>query len=169
MPTYANVTPAALVDGQAYSTSVALTSTEADLFNQSSGPDPVPVKYGEAVIAVVTFLTVSSPVSNTTYVVMQTDLNGDGTWIDVAWVVWTGLTTATFVLAAGVAGADAFQQSRASGTAPASSGSKQIPLGGRIRFVGKSTVGATNQSSSSAGQPATGVRASITYKLLGLR
>jgi hypothetical protein len=134
-------------------------------------PDPAPVLYTEAVLASVVLTAVGSLTSNTTYVVLQTDL-GDGVWIDVAWCVWTGLSgSVTFVLSGGVAGANSFQQSRASGTAPGSNGSNQIPLGGRIRFVGKSTINSSSSSPSPSPGPAPlpGVAVTIRFKLLGLR
>ncbi len=168
MVTYANVTPIAAVDGVPYATAVPLASTEADLFNQLGGPDPVPILYGQAILAIVKLVVSGSPGQNSTYVVMQTDLFGDGNWVDVAWALYTNTQVAqTFVLSAGGVGSinNAFQQSRASGSAPSSSGSNQMALGGRIRFVGKTTF--TGGSSASSGGTI-GVLATITYKILGL-
>lgn len=167
MPTFANVTPIAAVDGVLYANAVPLTSTEADLFNLVSGLDPIPVVYGQAVLAIVKLVVSGSPGQNSTYVVMQTDL-GDGVWVDVAWCKYTDTQlTQTFVLSAGGVGSinNAFQNSRASGSAPGSSGSNQMLLGGRIRFVGKTTF--TGGSSASSGGTI-GVLATIRYKLLGL-
>ena len=88
-----------------YALNVPVTAQEADLCNVPSPPfiDPVPVLYGEAVLAVVQ-LTASGLAANAAYVVMQTDM-GDGVWVDVAWVSWAGTSgTAVFVLSGGVAG-----------------------------------------------------------------
>jgi hypothetical protein len=159
--TYANITPTANDDGLPYCTAKALTGSEVDLFN-ASGPDPVPVLYGQAAMAVVTFTVTGSPSGMTAYVVMQTDLNADGNWVDVAWCR-SGITGASdvFVLSGGTAGATAVEQSRASTSSlPSSSGATQIPLGGRIRFIGKTTF---------SGGTSPACRVTITYKLLGLR
>lgn len=160
--TYANITPTTIVDGLPYATAKTLPTTEADLWNQTVGQDPVPVLYGSAVVAVVKFTVTGTPDATNAYVVMETDLFGDGNWIDVAWVrsaITSG--TETVVLSGGDAGALASRQSRVSNSAPStSSGAIQIPLGGRIRFTGK--VAFTNGTS-----PVCSV--GITYKLLGLR
>ncbi len=162
MPTYANVTPISQVDGLPYATAKQMpTAGEADLFN-ASGPDPVPVLFGQGAIAVVKFTVTGTPDAMLAYVVMQTDLFGDGNWVDVAWgrSVITAASD-TFVLSGGVAGANAVQQTRASSSsAPSSSGATQIPLGGRVRFVGK--VAFTNGTTPKC-------VVDITYKLLGLR
>ncbi len=169
MVVYANIVPAAQADGIVYSATVPLTSSEADLFNGAED-DPVQVLYGEAVLAIVKFIATGEMGANSSYVVMQTDLAGNGIWVDVAWCLWTGLAgQATFVLSGGVAGANAFQQSRAPGTAPGSNGSNQIPLGGRVRFVGKAIIGSGSSVSSSTSLSIGRVTASIFYKLLGLR
>lgn len=149
MTTTANIVPTAPTDGLPYCTTVALTGTEVDLGT------PVPVLWGEAVIATVK-LSITNYVSGTsTYIITQTDL-GDGNWVDLAWVVWAGAsnTSEVFLLSAGGVGAmnNAVDQSRAVGTAPASTGSIVCPLGGRIRFVGKTALSAT-------------VTATITYKI----
>ncbi len=167
--TAANILPTAGTDGIAYAISVPLTSTEADLNGGTNVPTgPIATEFGAAIVAVVTLTINGSVVGNTTYVVMQTDL-GDGTWVDMNWAIWTGNQgTATFVFSNGVAGADTFQQSRNSGSAPSpqTNSSNQLPLGGRIRFVGKSSF--VGGSSSLAGVT-TSVLATIKYKLLGLR
>ncbi len=165
----ANIFPAPSNDGVTYASSKVMPALEGDLFN---GPDvnqdPLSVVYQEACVASVNFAVTGGPSSNSTYVVMQTRL-ADGTWFDVAWCLWTGTQgQASFWLSSGVAGANAFQQSRAVGTAPSSSGSNQCCLGGQVRFVGKSTLGASSSSSSSPGQPLQ-VTVTITAKLLGLR
>lgn len=171
MATYANITPLASADGVTYASAVALTSTEADLYNGTAldGQDPVAVVYGQAIVAVVQLSVTGKPAGNSTYVVMQTDM-GDGVWIDVAWCMYTNnLVSQTFVLCGGGAGSinNAFQQSRASGSTPTpqASGSNAMPLGGRVRFVGKAVF--TGGSSYVSGE-SVGVTATIKYKLLGL-
>lgn len=160
-----NIVPTALTDGVLYASATPLTSTEASLGNQST-PDPVPVVEGQEIVAVVKLSVNGIIVGNNTYIVMQTDL-GDGTWVDVAWAVWTGTQgTATFVMSGGGRGAmnNVFQQSRNSGQAPQpqSNGSNAVPLGGRVRFVGKTTMVG---GSSSVSGVTTAVAATITYKL----
>lgn len=162
MPTYANVTPIAAVDGVLYANAVPLTSTEADLGTA------FPVLYGQSVLAIVQFSISGYVNSNQTYVVMQVDLGG--AWVDVAWVVFTGNSgLATFVLSGGGVGNinNAFQQSRNANSAPspAANGSNQMILGGRVRFVGRASL-----TGGSSAVPGTfiGVTATIRYKLLGL-
>ena len=170
MATYANIIPTASLDGIIHVSSKVMPSLEVTLFNRASPPfaDPIPVIYNQAVQAIVQFSITGDPDTNISYVVLQTDL-GDGQWVDVAWVRWTATTgTAVFAMGGGVAGANAFQQSRAIGTAPGSSGSNQIPLGGRIRFTGKASLGTSASSSVGVGIFAE-VTTTITYKLLGLR
>ena len=170
MATFANITPAAQTDGLLYASGVPLTTTEADLYNGVGG-DPEAVRYNDAFMAVIQLTLVGSFTSNNTYIVAQTDM-GDGVWIDVAWIVLTSTTpgTTTFVLSGGVAGADAFQQTRAAGMAPASNGSNQIAMGGRLRFVGKASLtSSSSSSSSSSGTVIPGITATIRVKQLGLR
>jgi len=169
VPTYANYTPPITNDGVTYASSKVMPALEGDLWNGAqTSTDPVSVVYHEAAVASVNFTATGGPSTNSTYVVMQTCL-ADGTWFDVAWCLWTGTQgSASFLLSGGVAGANAFQQSRASGTAPSSNGSNQCTLGGQIRFVGKSTLGASSSSSSSSGPPLQ-VTVTICLKLLGLR
>ena len=166
-----NIVPTAGSDGILYADAVPLTSTEASLRGGTSPQttDPIPVTYGQAILAVVQLSVNGIITGNSTYVVMQTDL-GDGVWIDVAWLVWTQTQgSATFILCGGGAGSinNAFQQSRNSGQVPQpqQQGSNAIPLGGRIRFVGKTVM--TSGSSSAPGVSTT-VTATIRYKLLGL-
>lgn len=166
----ANIIPTTPVDGLIYSAAVPLTSTEADLAGGTGAVTPAPfgTTYGAAIIAVIQLSINGLIVGNTTYIVMQMDM-GDGVWVDLNWLVWTGTQgTATFVFSNGVAGANTIQQSRNSGQPPTpqSNGSNQLCLGGRIRFVGKTTM--VGGSSSIAGLT-TAVSATITYKLLGLR
>lgn len=177
MATFPNVLANPMVDGILYASAVVVPAAEGALGNRGPAQqDPVPVLYNEAISAIVELTAQGAISSQTTYVVLQTDF-GDGVWIDVAWLAWTGISgSATFLLAGGVAGANSFQQTRASGTAPSpTNSSNQIPLGGRIRFVGKSTVNtssSSSSSSSSSGGPAAltpGVLATIRFKLLGLR
>lgn len=103
---------------------------------------------------------------------MQMDF-GDGTWVDMCWCFWNGVQgAATFVMSNGIAGANVFQQSRNAGQVPLTSagvqgsGSNQLTLGGRIRFVGKTTM--TGGSSSAPGV-STQVTATIRYRLQSLR
>ncbi len=168
---FANIVPAPATDGVLYDLAAALPAIEGDLFSTGGQSlDPAPVSWGQAAVAVVSLSIRGNVASHTSYIVMQTDL-GDGVWIDVAWCTWTGLTTAVFCLSsAGVGSANAFQQ-RVSGTPPSPGlGSNAFCLGGRIRFVGKSSVTAGSSSSSSSGPGTTpGVLCTIRFKLLGLR
>ena len=105
------------------------------------------------------------PGSQNSYVVMQTDL-GDGVWIDVAWCVYTNTQApGVFVFSGGVAGNNAFQQTRQAGQFPnpQANGSNAMVLGGRVRFVGRSIL--SGQSSGSPGG-LWAVTATIRYKLL---
>ena len=179
MAIYDTLKGANQTDGRTYCSSVLLPAAEGDLYNQGTNnakpEDPIIVLYHEAILAVVT-MTAQGPISSdTAYVVMQTDL-GDGNWVDVAWCTWTGTTgSAVFVLSGGVSGANSYQNSRPTGTAPTPlQGSNQIPLGGRIRFVGKASVttgssSSSARSSSSSSGTVTGILATILYKQLGLR
>lgn len=171
--TPASITPGSSTDGLTYAASVPLTATEASLFGGTGAvnPDPIGVEYGQAIVAVVQ-LTINGLIlgGNTTYVVMQTDM-GDGVWVDVAWCVTTFRQgTVTFLLCGGGVGAmnNAFAVSRDAGQPPSpqSSGSNAMPLGGRVRFVGKSSF--TGGSSSLAGVT-TSVSATIKYKILSPR
>jgi hypothetical protein len=171
LATFASTIGAPAKDGVPYSASVPLTSTEADLNNAvpNSVGSPVGVRFGEAVLAVVQLTAIGPFGSNAAYVILQTSVDGV-VWVDVAGVLFSAISgTQTFVLAAGVAGALAQQQSRVSGTAPAANFANQMPLGGQIRFVGQAKTTTTSSSSSSSGAPASGVFATITFKLLGLR
>jgi hypothetical protein len=167
-PTYASTAIPLTKDGTPYAVASPVPVLEGDVAN--TAPGNYPVGPDQAALAVVT-LTAQGAMSNqTTYIVMQTALS-DGTWIDLAWCTWTGTSgSVTFVLSGGAAGANAFQQ-RVAGVSPAPAlGSNQCPLGGQIRFVGKSSQGSSS-SSSSAGPAAVtpAVLASIVFKLLGLR
>lgn len=167
--TTANIIPTAGSDGIPYAVNVPLTSTEADLNGGTNVPtSPVQIEAGQSIIAIVQLSVTGIITGNTAYVVMQVDL-GDGVWADVCWCVWNGSQgSATFVMSNGIAGANVFQQSRQAGQPPnpQSSGSNQMMLGGRIRFVGKSIF--TGGSSSLFGTP-TAVNATIRYRLLHLR
>lgn len=167
-----NLIPTAPTDGIAYATSVPLTSTEAVLGDALEVPTIIPTTYGEAVVAVVQLTANGIVVGNSTYVVLQQDM-GNGVWVDLCWCFWTGVQgSATFVFSNGIAGANVFQQSRNSGQVPLASGgaqgsgSNQMTLGGRLRFVGKTVM--TGGSSSAPGV-STSVTATIHYKLLALR
>lgn len=159
-----NIVPTALIDGVVYASATPLTSTEASL-NSGTTPDPIPVIEGQEIVAVVKLTVAGIVVTNSTYIVMQTDL-GDGTWIDVAWLFTTiKQGTATFVLCGGGRGQmnNAFQQSRDSGQPPTpqANGSVAVSLGGRVRFVGKTVV----SGGSALSGVTTIVAATITYKL----
>jgi hypothetical protein len=163
-----NIEPTAHSDGIAYATSVPLTSTEATLGDALATPALIATTYGEAIVATVKLTASGLLIGNSTYVVLQMDM-GDGLWVDMCWCFWNGTQgTATFVMSNGIAGANVFQQSRASGAVPTpqASGSNQLTLGGRLRFVGKTVM--TGGSSIALGSTA-GVVATIRYKLLGLR
>ena len=169
MATFANIVPnPALTDGIPYATGVPLTSAEAALGDAVATPALIPTAFNEAISAVIRLTINGLIVANTTYVVLQMDM-GDGVWVDLNWMVWTGSQgTATFVFSNGVAGANTFQQSRNSGQPPTpqANGSNQMVLGGRLRFVGKTI--ATGGSSSAAGTTS-GVSVTITYRLQPLR
>lgn len=162
----ANIIPTAPTDGVSYATQVPLTTTEATLGDAAKTPTIISIIEGQTIIAVIK-LTINGLITgNTAYVVLQTDL-GDDTWIDVAWIVWVGgQGTATFVICGGGLGAmnNAFQQSRNAGQPPTpqAAGSNAVPLGGRVRFVGKATL--VSGSSSIAGTTPQ-VKTDITYKL----
>jgi hypothetical protein len=162
-PTYDTITGSPQIDGVPYSTASALTGTEADLFNQSASfQDPPSCPAGVACMAIVQLTVSGSPGSNSSYVVMQTNLGAGAPWIDAAWCVSTNTanTTETFCLVVIPGSSNSFQQSRAVGTAPGSNGSNQMPMGGKIRFVGKTTL-------SGGSTPA--VKATIVYELVGVR
>ncbi len=143
MTAFATSTAAPGTGGLPYATAAALPSTEADIFNQLIPPffDPVPVpSEHEALFAIVQIAIPNALTTNAAYIVLQTDL-GDGVWVDVAWIVYSGISgTATFSIAAGAGGSQGVQQTRAANTAPASSSVANLPLGGRIRFVGKAAI-----------------------------
>jgi hypothetical protein len=166
MTVFASTVPASESDGVPYANSAVLPGAEADLYNGVGG-DPIGLPYSVAFLADVLF-TAQGPISSqTAYVVAQTDL-GDGNWIDVAWCQFTGTSgTGLFVLSGGATGANSFQQSRAVGTSPGSGGSNQIPLGGRLRFVGKCSL--TASTSSSSGSAGSQVTVSIRYRLVAYR
>ena len=165
-----NLTPTAPSDGILYASAVPLTSTEASLWGGTGaqGIDPIGTTFNEAISAVIQ-LTINGIVTAiNTYVVLQMDM-GDGVWIDINWLVWTGNQgSATFVFSNGIAGANSFQQIRSSGQPPTpqSNGSNQMTLGGRLRFVGKSTFAA---GSSIAAGASSIITATIKYRLQPLR
>ncbi len=166
--TTANITPTAGSDGVTYSTAVPITTTEADLGDGVLSPRPIATTFGEAILAVITLTINGIVTANNTYIVMQQDM-GDGVWVDMNWLVWTGnQSSATFVFSNGIAGANTFQQSRIAGAAPSpqANGQNQLALGGRIRFVGKSLF--SGGSSSLAGLT-TSVLATIKYRLQPVR
>ena len=167
---FANASPTTVMDGRPYSTEKVMPAAEGQLYNQSGGSNTIGVGAGEAALVTIVFTACGNPLTNTTYAVLQTRLRDTDVWVDVAWCVWTGTAgQAIFILSGGVAGANAVQNTRASGTAPGSNGSNQIPLGGQIRIVGKSTLGSQNPSSSPFQAAPQQVTATIAVKLLGLR
>ncbi len=164
--TAANIVPTAPTDGIVYASAVPLTSEEAALGDALQTPAIIPIIEGQTIVAVVKFAVNGMITGNSTFVFLQTDL-GDGTWIDVAWCFFNSTQApGTFVLCGGGLGAmnNAFQQSRNSGSAPTpqANGSNAVPLGGRCRFTGRtSMIG----GSSSAPGVTTAVTATITYKI----
>ncbi len=156
--TYANILPSPPKNGMPYATSVTVPTVEADLYNQSPavpvGASPVPLIYHQAISADLVLVLVGA--TGPTFVVLQTDM-GDGVYVDLAWIRTLATSgTLTYSLAAGVGGANGFQQTRALGTDPLASGSNQMPLGSRLRFTGQTVTANT-------------VTATIRYKLLPLR
>lgn len=168
MPTFGSI-DIVQTGGTLYSDAALVQAVEGDLFSGGVPPDPIIAKWDECIVAKVNLSISGGNATNTTYIVLQGDF-GDGQYVDLAWIVWTGTTgVATFLLCAGEQKANAFQFSRAPGTAPGSSGSNSCPLPSRLRFVGKSsTTGAGNSSSAAPGQQ-TVVRATIRYRLQNLR
>jgi len=167
MSTFPNTIPPPQSDGMPYCDAAVLPASEADLFNEPAPfRTPIPILYAQAIMAVVK-LTASGTIStNSSYVVLQTALE-DETWVDVAWCVTTFTSgIVTFVLSAGMLGANAaVQNSRVKGTAPGSTGTAAIQLGGRIRLVGQSTISPTPTGSSGGPQ----VTADIRFREIGLR
>jgi hypothetical protein len=161
MTTFANINPAVAADGVPYALNFPLTGTEGDIFNQG-GSDPRPVIYNQATIVVVNMTIAGGPASNSSYVILQTSLDGGTTWVDLAWCLLTATANGLneFALSAGSSGSNSFQQTRAAGTAPASNGSQQTPLGGLLRLVGQATL---------SGGTAPSVTVSANMKMLGLR
>ncbi len=165
MATFANIVPSYGPDGIPYATALVMpiAAADTDLFNQTAptSPDPTPVLYGAAFLAEVLLTITGGPATNTTYVVAQTSVDGVN-WLDVAWLVTTSVSNGTllFFLAGGVAGSNSLPQTRAVGSAPGSSGSNQVPLGGQLRFVGRTQL---------TGGTVPKVTATIKVKLLGLR
>ncbi len=119
----------------------------------------------EALLAVVQLV---AAVSASVYVAMQTDL-GDGVWVDVAVTKLNVVTgTTTFAMSSGLGGGSAPGAQRANGTTPAANISNAMPLGARVRFTGQLTS-SSSSSSSSSGAGGSGVRATIKYKVKGMR
>jgi hypothetical protein len=164
MAVYESVTPPALIDGVNYCLSKNLPAVEGDLGK------PVGVIYAQAVVAIVQFSVSGNPVTNSSYVVLQTDLFGNNVWVDVAGAVFTALTgTGLFVLSSGVPGPLGVQVTRLAGIAPQTTGANGMTLGGRLRFIGKTTLSSGSSSSSSSGSVGFSCNVTINYKLLGLR
>lgn len=178
---YANIRPQVRFDGLLVADNVLMPAAEGELNNNFPiDRYPIPVGRTQAAFATVRFITQGSITSNTTYVVMQTDM-GDDVWVDLAWCRWTGTVAnggtpsasnpaIVFCLSTIAWGAAALQASRVLGQDPGASNTNALPLGGRIRFTGKSTLVGGSASSSSSGFPGAGVgvKATIRVKLLGL-
>ena len=160
MATYANIDPTPQTMAVKYAVSKALTTTEATIYNQSTGDPVLPRGHAHSINAVGTITITGGPSTTEAYVVMQTDL-GNGIWIDVAWFPTAATSgTKTFYLSCIQSVSVCVEQTRASGTAPGFAGASSVGLLDRIRFVGKAVfTGGTN--------PAATV--SLSYKLLGLR
>jgi hypothetical protein len=172
MTTTANIIPTAGSDGVPYATSVPLTNNEADLGDSVNAPHPIAIEYGQVIVAVVQLSIPTGVIfiQPNAYVIMQTDM-GDAIWIDVAWAVWSqAMGNATFVLFGGGLGngGGSFQQSRVAGAFPnpQSLSSNAMPIGGRIRFVGKAI---TTGGSSGLPGVSTAISATIKYKLMAPR
>ncbi len=171
---YASAALPTRVDGVTYADgSTFMPAAEGDL-ETVTGPEqtPPPVLYGGWVLAYVQFSFIGNIGVQTSYVVLQTGM-GDGLWLDLAWCVNTSISgTPLYWLSTVMAGANAVRQSRVVGDAPATAlGSNALPLGGQIRFVGKSTItyGTSSSSASLAPGSVPGVYATIKYKLGGIR
>ena len=167
---FASIVPPVHPDGLLYANSIPLTNNEADLFGGSGaqGTDPIPVLYGQAVSAIVTLQPSGLTGTVNSYVIMQTDW-GDGNWFDVCGIVYTNpQAPGYFVLSAGVAGNNAFQQTRQAGSfpTPQTNFSNQMALGGRIRFVGKALI---SGSSSAVSGGIWQMAATIRYRFTPLR
>jgi hypothetical protein len=177
MPIFANTTPTPSKPGVPYCVNHQMPVLEDDLADSGFLGDPVAIPYLVGLAAVIEFSASGPIVTQSSYVVLQMDL-GDGQWIDLAGVVWNGVTgTATFLMTVGVAGSLILQQTRAVGSAPPANFANQCPLIGRFRFVGKGVSGGASSSSSSAapsgssgtpGQPQR-VGVTIRYNLLAPR
>src|SRR6516162_10064354 len=123
---FANINVSQPTDGILYANAVPLTTNEVDLYGGSGVPlpDPISVEYCQSILAIVQLSLTIQVGSNSSYIVMQTDL-GDNVWVDASWLLWTAKTpqTAIFVLTNGSWGDNAFQQSRVAGTPPSFTGS----------------------------------------------
>lgn len=169
-----SITPTASGDGITYSDAVPLTTSEADVRGGTNAQisTTIPTNFGEAICAIVQLTVSGIVVTNSSYIVMQMDMF-DGVWIDLCWCFWNGKQgTAIFVMSNGIAGANAFQQTRQSGEVPVNSssvqgnGSNQLALGGRIRFVGKAV---TSGGSMAAGGVLGQISVTIKYRIQSLR
>ncbi len=171
MPNFANATLLPFKDGVAYALAKTVPSVEADLYNGNlPNAPPLPVLYDQALLASVTF-TAGSGAQGPTYVVLQTSVDNGASWIDVAWCQWAGTSgSATFVLSGGSSGGNSFQQTRQPGTAPGN-GYNQTPLGGLVRFVGRTGPGASASPSPgpSASPGVAAMAVTVYFRMLGLR
>lgn len=165
MSSFANAQLNQPKDGWPYCLNVPLMNQEADLTTLAFQFQPLPVSFGQSFMATVLLMAQGSVPAETCYVVAQTS-NDNSNWIDVAWLVST-ITTGTqlWVLSGGGQLNNALQQTRQANTAPGSSGSNAIPLGGSLRFVGRTTLG----SSSSPSGTLAAILATINVKIMALR
>jgi hypothetical protein len=160
--------------GVYYCRNKLIPSIEGDLANIGDQmPDPITISYAQGISAVVELSTQGAVIAQTSYVVMQGDM-GDGVWFDMAWINYSTLTPINFMLFDGMPTSGVLQQqTRAVGTAPTpTTGSNQMPLPHRVRFIGKANVNAGSSSSSlSSGVIALtpGVLCNVLYKLVAPR
>lgn len=166
-PRWANSTPNYPTDGTVYANQMVMPGAEGVLYNGVAG-SPLSVTAEDCLVASVTLTIPVTLASNVSYVVLQGDLGND-VWFDIAGIRTTAVAagSSNFLIAAGAPVANAFEQTRASNTAPAGHFQNQCPLPGRVRFVGKATItGGAGSSSSGAGIR---VLCTIRVKLQGLR
>lgn len=170
MPTFGSI-DITQTGGILYADSVIVPAVEGVVWGGSAGtlPNPIIARYDESIVAEI-ILSISGGIgANSTYIILKGDF-GSEVWVDLAGILWTGTTgTAVFVLCAGELKANAFQQTRAIGSAPSVNFSNACPLPSRLQFVGKAALtGAGNSSSAAPGQQSI-VRATIRYRLQSLR
>lgn len=166
--TTANVTPLLPTDGAIYANGTVLTNTEGDLNNLTGlNQTPIGVGLGNALylLASIKIVVAGTPGSGVAWVAIQTAL-ADGIWYDVGWVEKSfTLGNGTFNQAFGSgimtstssASANNWVNARTLGVDPGATGTNNLPLGGQLRFTGKTTF---NQGTATV---------TIYYKLQGMR